>query len=180
MYIQGENYTRIASDIANTITQQITARCQCPYTSSFIVDDRFICDDNQNELIYQGQFLGTSRRTSDEILGLVQDWVLTQPTVLINSQPYMLDSSCSVTVNNLGTSSCGSSTTAIPTANATPRTPSTYELAAIAGVGLILLLIVIVVICLTVYIVARRSKKKNNNQDTQGLIRYEYILRSDN
>ena len=39
------------------------------------------------------------------------------------------------------------------------RSPSAFELASIAGVGIILLLLIIMVICVVMYFILRRKKK---------------------
>ena len=154
---------RKMSDIASAIVEQISESCQCSYRSSLIIDSQLFCDDDQNKLIYQAQFLKFDRRNPNEIRGLLQDWVLTKPFVLISNKPYKFDSSCSVIVQTLGNSTCiPSSTTGSTTVDATSYTPSSFELATIAVVGLILLLIILVVTSLTVYFVAKRSKKKKN------------------
>lgn len=163
------------SDIANAITKQISNRCQCTYRSNLIIDSQLFCDDDPNKLIYQAQSLKleSDGRTSDEIHTLIQDWVLTKPSILINSQSYKLDSSRSVIVQTLGNSTCVilSPTTGVSEPEA-PYTPSSFELATIAVVGLILLLILLVVVSLAVFFVAKRSKKKDNANVRQDVRRY--------
>ena len=51
-----------------------------------------------------------------------------------------------------GTSTTTESVTAV-------RSPSAFELASIAGVGIILLLLIVVVICVVTYFILRRKRK---------------------
>ena len=171
--VQRENSARKKSDIANAITEQISNRCQCTYRSSLIIDSQLFCDDDPHKLIYQAQSLKLDERMSDEIRRLIQDWVLTEPSILINSQSYKLDSSCSVTVQTLGNSTCVilSPTPGVSEPEA-PHTPSSFELAIIAAIGLILLLILLVVVSLIVFFVTKRSKKKNNTTAQRDIRRY--------
>lgn len=154
------------TDIVNTITEQISQHCQCTYTSNLIINGQLFCDDDQNQLIYQAQFLKSSGKTPDEIRRLILYWVFTEPFILIDSQLYELDSSCSVIVQTLGNSTCvdpSSITVTIPKPEATPRIPSSFELATISGVAVL----IIIVISLIVYIGVRRSRKKAREQQRE-------------
>ena len=112
------------------------------------------------------ELLPTANITSEDARSLTQRWVHTQPSILINSQIYDLDSSCPVVVITFGKTTCEyyESTTESESESSTvmiasSRSPSVYELASIIGVGLILLILVTVVICLAVYFVKRKSRK---------------------
>lgn len=159
------------SDIVNAITERISGQCHCSYTARFIIDSQLFCDDNK--LIYQAEFLGTSRITSNDIRSLTQEWVFSQPLLAINSQLYNLDTSCSVVVETPGRSSCDAfppttASTSLP--EATLRSPSAFELAAVAGVAVILFVLGTVVVCLVVFFIVKRSKKTS---DEDRDIRYE-------
>ena len=171
--VQRENSARKMSDIANTIAKQISNHCQCTYSASLITDGQLFCDDDPKKFIYQAQFLKVAERTPEEIHTLIQDWVLTKPSISINSQPYTLDSSCSVIVQTFGNSTCVtlSPTTRGSEPAATPDTPSSFELATIAAVGLIWLLMLLVVVSLTVYFVVRKRSKKKKNASIQHDVR---------
>lgn len=154
-----ENPTSKVSAIENSVTEQLSEQCQCSYTGSHIVSSQIFCDDNK--LIYQAEFLETSRKTLDEIRTLIQKWVLSQPVISINSKPFELDSSCSVVVDTPGISSCAlqptTGSTLIPQATLSP--PSPLEMAAVVGVGIILLLLALVVIGLVTFFIIRSRRK---------------------
>ena len=67
---------------------------------------------------------------------------------------FKLESSCTVTVQALGDSTC--------TPKDTRYSPSTFELATIVVVGLILLIVLLVVVSLTVLFI-KRSRRRNGN-----------------
>ena len=161
---QTESSMSKLSDILSSITEEISTRCHCPYTVGSIIAGQLFCDVDRNQLLYQAQLLKSLNTSSEDIRSFAQDWVLSQPSVVINGTSFKLDSTCPVEVKTFGVTSCTSlsSTTESATESSTSqrsRSPSVYELASIVGVGLILLLLTVVVIALITYCVTRKSRK---------------------
>ena len=154
-------------NITRSVIEVISRQCQCLYSVSLVIGGILFCDDNRNQLIYQAKFLPMVNLSSEDARSLTQNWVHTQPSIVINSQPYKLDPSCPVVVKMFGKTTCEhyESTTESESESSTvmiasSRSPSVYELASIVGVGLILLILVTVVIVLCVVVFIKRKSRK--------------------
>ena len=148
------------TEIANFITQEILKLCQCPYSSSYIVGGQLFCT-SKDEVIYQARLLSmTEDKTALELRNYTQRWVLSKPVIMIKGKSYQLDSSCTVVVNELGTTSCD-----IPRISTEPLsekvTLPTYVLGTAIGLGMVLLLIIIVITILLVLYFVRNKKRKS-------------------
>ena len=100
-----------------------------------------------------------------EIRNTTHLWILTKPIIVIDEQFYQVDPYCSIIVNQLGSTSCGSS----PSTEATLQSQklflgmSVIELASIIGVGAMLVLVIVLVIFLVSCCVYKRMKAKSYN-----------------
>ena len=126
------------SDIIRSVAEEISRQCHCLYSVNFITSGILFCDDDRNQLAYQAELLPTANITSEDARSLTQRWVHTQPSILINSQIYELDSSCPVVVITFGKTTCEyyESTTESESESSTvmiasSQSPSVYELASI-------------------------------------------------
>ena len=144
------------SDIKNEIIKQISNYYDCTYRTSRIIDNQLLCDDDPNKFIYQAQSLEFDRWTPEQICHVIQDWADAEPFISINGMSFKLESSCTVTVQALGDSTCAPKDTRY--------SPSTFELATIIVVGLILLIVLLVVVSLTVLFIKRSRKRKEKNE----------------
>ena len=104
-YLQVENPIMKVSKIAQFIAQQIEQGCQSQYSANFIVNGQLFCA-SRNSAMYLAQLIPTDNKTALEIWNIVQQWVLSGPTITINGLSYKVDSSCSIVVNEVGVTSC--------------------------------------------------------------------------
>ena len=135
---------------------------QCQYSSSFIVNSQLLCTA-KNDVVYQAKFLPSINKTALEIRNATQLWILTNPIIIIDGQVYELDPYCSIIVNELGVTSCGSSssTEALLPSEKPSLGLSVIELASISGGGAILVLVIMLVIFLVLCYVMKKSKSHN-------------------
>ena len=114
----------------------------------------------ENEVVYQAKFLPSYSRMALEICNTTHLWILTKPIIAIDEQFYQVDPYCSMIVNELGSTSHGSS----PSTEATLFLGmSVIELASITGVGTMLVLVIVLVIFLVSYCVYKRKVVKSYN-----------------
>ena len=136
--------------------------CQCRYSSRFIVSSQLLCTaKNDVTIVYQAKFLPSDSKTALEIRNTTHLWILTKPIIIVDNQFYHVDPYCSIIVNELGMTSCGSSSsTEALLPNDKPFLGlSVIELASISGGGAMLVLVVILVIFLVLCCVSKKKSK---------------------
>ena len=62
----------------------------------------------RNDVIYQAQLLSITGKTAQEIHNVTEQWVLSQPSIVIDGVSYQVDPTCSTEVKELGVTSCNS------------------------------------------------------------------------
>ena len=114
-------------------------------------------------IIYQAKYLPSDSKTALEIRNITHLWILTKPIITVDDQFYHVDPYCSIIVNELGVTSCGSSssTEALLPSDKPSLGLSVIELASISGVGAILMFVIVLVIFLVLCCVMKRSKSHN-------------------
>ena len=146
-----------ASTIAQLIAQQIEQGCQCQYSASFIVNGQLFCA-SRNSAMYLAQLISTDNKTALEIWNIVQQWVLSGPTITINSLSYKVDPSCSTVVNELGVASCNIIDTM------SESQPNSHLPVIIVTVTLLAMILIVCVgsVIFTLYCFHRRKSKSHS------------------
>ncbi len=162
LFLQNDNTEEKTASVTQFIAQQVALLCQCQYSSSFIVSSQLLCTA-KNDVVYQAKFLPSDNKTALEIRNITQLWILTKPIITVGDQFYHVDPYCTIIVNELGMTSCGSSSsTEAPSSNQKPFLGlSVIELASISGGGAMLVLVIVLVICLVACCVRKKSKSYN-------------------
>ena len=136
--------------------------CQCRYSSSFIVSSQLLCTaKNDVTIVYQAKFLPSDSKTALEIRNTTHLWILTKLIITVDDEFYHVDPYCPIIVNELGMTSCGSSssTEALLPNDKPPHGVSVIAMASISGVGAMLVFIVVFVIFLVVCCVSKKKSK---------------------
>ena len=147
-------------NIAQSVTQQVSQWCQCQYPGSFITNSQLFCTTN-NDVIYQALLLPTDSKTALEIRNIIQLWVLSNPTIMLDGKSYHLYSNCSVVVKELGVTSCGVVRHNVSLPNSEIPV-STIELVSVVGTAVLLLLVIALVITVVITSCVRLRKSSFN------------------
>lgn len=125
--------------------------------ASFIFNARLMCGDDKNKLVFGAEFLTPENITADEIRRLAQEWVLTKPFIVISNTMHQVDPYCSITVENLGDTTCEAVS---PTESEPESTVPRFTLLEIISVVVMALLLIIVIIsCVIIACLIRRICK---------------------
>ena len=130
-----------------------------------------ICDKTTtNEIIVQGQIVGTPTVSNDQIIEQLQYFIINQPQSLVyQGQTLTYVQKCSVAINTLGETSCNSASEPSSTTEQDMAAPAEVTQlpfaiiggAAGGGVLLIIFVAVIIVIAVTIFRKIRRGKRYN-------------------
>ena len=155
-FLQVSNPTTKINEIANFIAQQIIQLCQCQYLGSYIIDGQLFCA-SKNDVIYQAQLLSIIGKTAQEIHNVTEQWVLSQPSIVIDGASYQVDPSCSTEVKELGVTSCNSASES--------DEGSTINVTVVVSVIIVVMVLLMILSWLIIasfcYLHKRKSKSKN-------------------
>ena len=161
------------SFFTTSLTSLMESLCSCTATG-YLGKIAMICDRSSiNEIIVQGQVVGTPTVSSNQMVNQLQDFVLNQPQSLVyQGQALTYVQGCSVAINTLGDTSCNSASESLTTSEqdmATPALVAQLPFAIIggaAGGGVLLIVVVIVVIALSVVMCKKIRRGKGYNMGT--------------
>jgi hypothetical protein len=162
LFLQNDNIEEKTANVTQFLAQQVAELCQCQYSSSFIVSSQLLCTA-KNDVVYQAKFLPSDNKTALEIRNITQLWIQTKPIITIGDQFYHVDPYCSIIVNELGMTSCGSTEALSPNQKSFLGL-SAIELASVSGGGAMLVLVIVLVIVLVACCVSKRKSKSYNGR----------------
>ncbi len=152
-----------------SMTTLIESLCSCT-AIGYLGNIAMICDKTTtDEIIVQGQIVGTPSISSDQIVEQLQNFILNQPQPLVyQGQTLIYVQRCSVAINTLGETSCDStsepSTTTEQEVATTVATQLPFAIiggAAGGGMLLIIFMIVVVVVAMVIFRKIYRGKEWN-------------------
>ena len=147
-------------DMKNLVTTHVSSVCDCQYTSNFVVEDSFLCGDDPKESIFEGLLLVSDDITTDELLNVVQQWILQQPELTLNGEQYRADPYCQISVEELGTPQCNATS---PTVTTSPPGPPIAKeviiLASVCGGVVLIFTAVAIIICICCCFRGKRKTK---------------------
>ena len=81
-------------EIALAVSNGIDMICRCNFTSDYITDETFECDEvNPDLIIINGRIISTNNRDSSDLVGDLEKWVSSGPTVVIQGKELQVVSS---------------------------------------------------------------------------------------
>ena len=81
-------------EIALAVSNGIDMICRCNFTRDYITDETFECDEvNPDLIIINGRIISTNDRDSSDLVGDLEEWVSSGPTVLVQGKELRVVSS---------------------------------------------------------------------------------------
>ena len=81
-------------EIALVVSNGIDMICRCNFTSDYITDETFECDEvNPDLIIVNGRIISTNNRDSSDLVGDLEKWVSSGPTVVVQGKELRVVSS---------------------------------------------------------------------------------------
>ena len=160
------------SFFTTSLTTLMESLCSCTATG-YLGNIAMICDKTTtNEVIIQGQIVGTPTVSSDRMVEQLQEFILNQPQpIAYQGQALTYVERCSVAINTLGDSTCSSGSEPLPRGTTEQDTFVVDEAtqlpfaiiagAAVGGALLIIIVIVVFVIAVAIFRKIRRGKGYN-------------------
>ena len=168
------------SFFTDSMTTLMESLCSCTATE-YLGNIAMICDrSTTNEIVIQGQIVGTPTVSSDQMVDQLQNFILNQPqpqSLVYQGQALTYVQRCSVEVNTPGEASCNSASESSTTNGqdmATPAASATQLPFAIiggaAGGGVLLIIFMIIVIVVATVICRKTRRGKGYNMKTRDAV----------
>ena len=144
----------------NSVTSAVEEICQCGFSRETFhnVDTTaaFQCFDNSPTAVtFRGEIGAALTANSSQVISYMEQWVATNPTIVIQSSRLSVDSDCNVKINSFNDPECGSETSTI-------NDGSTNTGAIVGGAvgGVLATLIIAVSLAVIVVLLVRTCQKK--------------------
>ena len=74
-------------DLVQEISKSIAEYCQCNIPTNYIADGKFTCGKGNPEfVIFQGRLISTNDRDSAYLVGDLEEWVSSEPTIMVQGK----------------------------------------------------------------------------------------------
>ena len=133
-------------------------RCSCDFNSSNIIEDAFSCRGSQgqfrNTVVYRAKItlqMPASISDADNIVNIISDWVMSEPSVRVNRITLDLDHGCTAVLDSFDSDDCIAPDQTTPSSSSSSSSSSSPPVgiivgAAVATVAILLLIIIIAII----------------------------------
>ena len=162
--------TKKKEDLLNSVTSAVDNLCQCEFSGKTFHDvdttAAFQCFDNSPTAVtFRGEIGSTMGVNSSQVISYMEQWVATNPTIVIQSSRLSVDSGCNVKIDSFNDPECG---TMISTMN-DDRSDSTGTIIGVVGGVLATLIIAVSLTVVVVLLVRTRQKNAFNEVDESSI-----------
>ena len=86
--------------------------CGCGFTSSNILEERFVCFTPQSphHVTYRARINRTSQATTEQLVTFIQQWVMTSRSILIQGVQLNIDRTCDFMISTFDEVECSEDT----------------------------------------------------------------------
>ena len=151
LFIQPDTESIIESYIQSLVTEVIKEGCHCDFQENFIGQAEILCDLLEpTQIVYRASITRYANYSADQLVGYIEDWVRTGPSVSIGLTVVEFDSNCPVRISSLSDPICELPSTSpeptlLPPQSDTPAaitagvTVAVITMATITAIGVIVL-----------------------------------------
>ena len=143
------------------VTRAVEEICQCGFSREAFLDVEagFQCfDESPTAVTFRAVIMDIAMASSSQLIGYIEEWIATQPSIVILSTRLSIDSSCTVEIQTFSAAECTDMT---PSTRLTDGNNNT-NIASVAGgvVGGVTVLLIVIVLLVLVVVFLRNKKKK--------------------
>ena len=100
-YVQKERAEAIEKDIYEAIAKVLSDRLRHDFPREFLRPGLFSCQHAKNETTYRSTVIGTKTHAADNLVPMIQEWVLTGPAIQMEWYVAKLYSCCPVSIASI-------------------------------------------------------------------------------
>ncbi len=115
-----------AEDLVSEVVLELRSRCQCEFTSDKITGGGFLCfPDSPQHVTYRGTIHGTLLASTSQLLGNLEEWILSGTSISIQAQLLSPDVTCAVSISSRNEDECRPQLSSTEQSTAPSTDPST-------------------------------------------------------
>ena len=99
--VQADKVEEIRSYVHSGIAKAISYQCNCSFSAEFIRNGLFHCWNALNEFTYRSTIVGMKGHNATELVGLLQQWVYSEPTLQVDQFELWVSTRCPVALSSL-------------------------------------------------------------------------------
>ena len=154
-------------EFLSSVTRAMDEICQCGFSREIFhnVDGTaaFQCsEESPTTVTFRGEIGAALRANTSQVISYMEQWVATNPTIVVQNARLRIDSSCNVKIDSFNDPECGSMTS---TVNGGSRSNTAVIVGGTVG-GLLAILIIALSLVVIVVLVRTQWKKVSYNVDS--------------
>ena len=176
MILQDNDGDRKLSDVANELQMELVELCHCQYDAEGIKEESFVCFPSSDEYVtFRAQLSSTADADSTTLLGLIEGWVSTGPTIHVSGVLRRVDKDCPVAISDFSEGECvmppietpaetPAETTTDEMTTASPASSQSDNTAAIVGgsvASAVVLIIAVTILIIVVVVLVMKYRRGN-------------------
>ena len=143
---------------------ELSNSCQCQITADNIDQEQLPCFvESSNYVTYQARLGGTPEQDSGSLVSLIDSWVSSGPTILVQGMLMRLGEDCTTTVSDLSSGVCS----VFGAQTDTSECPSTNTGAIVGAVVAVAAVLIIAAIAVATLIILRSRRGKFSLQKAE-------------
>lgn len=92
--------------VEKSLVEAVEQRCECHFPKDSLLGARFSCEMSPNLTTYRNTLLGTHNVNATQFIRYIQDWVSSDPMIIIKNYAVRVDRSCPVSIKSLNEPEC--------------------------------------------------------------------------
>ena len=147
------------------ITRGVDGLCQCGFSRDTFHDievrSGFLCfEESSTAVTFRAEIMALPMANISQLLEYIEQWVATQPSIVVLGSILSIDSSCTVAIDNLNEPECSEMMTSTNTDTTVPIIGGI-----VSGVIVFLIAAAAFVLVIVVFVSKHRKKESYNIQD---------------
>ena len=160
LFIQPDTDGIMEGYIQSLVTEVIKERCHCDFQENFISQAEILCDLLEpTQFVYRASITRYANYSADQLVGYIEDWVRTGPSVSIDLSVVVFDSNCPVRISTLSDPIC-ELPSATPVSTVLPPSSNTPAAITVGVTVAVITMATITAVGVTVLVCFLKKKKK--------------------
>ena len=151
----------------SSVARAVNDICHCDFSrdSFHDIDNTagFQCfDSSPTAVTFRAEIMDSERANISQLIAILEQWVLSQPTIVVLSSRLSIDSDCSVEIESYSEAECS-------TIGTSSSSDNSSRIGSIAGGILGGLLVLVIVVVVIIGLVVKLRKKASYSLDTDSI-----------
>ncbi len=152
------------NDITSHLTQALVDLCTCAFNTSLLVNSFIVCFDSPQYVTYRAVLTGTNTLSACELTVLIEQWIESDPLVVVQSEGLRVRDTCPVVIAALNSPECPGD---LNNCTMTISSNEPVNAGAVAGGVVVGLLAVVSIVAVVIVVVVLKRRSSGSKDYTQ-------------